>query len=48
MGPLLAWGSFAFAFYMMMIAIVALIHGQWSQHERLVYPLTQLPLEMLS
>ena len=45
--PLIAWGSFAFALYLMMIAIVALVHKQWSQHERLVYPLIQLPVEML-
>ena len=45
--PLAAWGSFAFAIYLMMIAIVALVHKQWSQHERLVYPLIQLPVEML-
>ena len=45
--PLTAWGSFAFALYLMMIAIIALVHKQWSQHERLVYPLVQLPVEML-
>jgi hypothetical protein len=47
MVPLAAWGSFALALYLMMIAIVALIHKQWSQHERLIYPLIQLPAEML-
>ena len=45
--PLAAWGSFALALYLMMIAIVALVHKQWSQHERLIYPLIQLPVEML-
>ena len=45
--PLTAWGSFALALYLMMIAIIALVHKQWSQHERLVYPLVQLPVEML-
>ena len=47
MVPLLAWGSFAMALYLMMISMVALIHRQWARHERLVYPLIQLPIDML-
>lgn len=45
--PLLAWGSFAVALYLIMIAMVALFHRQWATHERLVYPLIQLPVDML-
>ena len=45
--PLLAWGSFAVALYLIMIAMVALFHRQWAKHERLVYPLIQLPVDML-
>ena len=45
--PLLAWGSFALALYLIMIAMVALFHRQWAHHERLVYPLIQLPVDML-
>jgi len=47
MVPLLAWGSFAVALYLIMIAMVSLFHRQWAKHERLVYPLIQLPVDML-
>ena len=45
--PLLMWGSFMLALYLMMIAIATLMHKRW-QDERLVYPLVQLPLDMVS
>lgn len=45
--PLAAWGSFVIALYLMMISMVALMHKQWSQHERLIYPLVQLPIDMV-
>ena len=45
--PLLMWGSFMLSLYLMMIAIAALMHKRW-QDERLVYPLVQLPLEMIA
>ena len=45
--PLAAWGSFALALYLMMISMVALMHRQWAHHERLVYPLVQLPADMV-
>lgn len=47
MVPLLAWASFMVALYLMLIALSALLHRQWAHHERLVYPLVQLPLEMI-
>ena len=31
----------------MMISMVALMHRQWAHHERLVYPLVQLPADMV-
>ena len=46
--PLLMWGSFMMALYLMMIAIATILHKRWQDHERLVYPLVQLPIEMLS
>ena len=45
--PLLMWGSFMLSLYLMMIAVATLMHRRW-QDERLVYPLVQLPLDMVS
>ena len=45
--PLLAWASFMAALYLMMLALAALLHRQWAHHERLVFPLVQLPLDMI-
>ena len=47
MVPLLMWGSFMLSLYLMMIAVATLMHRRW-QDERLVYPLVQLPLDMVS
>lgn len=41
--PLLLWGLFMFAFFMVSLSFIALIHHQWSREERLVYPLAALP-----
>lgn len=46
--PLLMWGSFMMALYLMMISIATILHKRWQDHERLVYPLVQLPIEMLN
>lgn len=46
--PLLMWGSFMMSLYLMMISIATILHKRWSIHERLVYPLVQLPLDMLT
>lgn len=45
--PMLMWGSFMMSLYLMMISIATLMHKRW-QDERLVYPLVQLPLDMVS
>lgn len=45
--PLLAWASFLVAVYLMMIALSVLLHEQWAQNERLIFPLVQLPLDMI-
>ena len=45
--PLASWGSFVLALYLMMISMVALMHRQWAHHERLIYPLVQLPADMV-
>jgi len=44
--PLLAWASFIFAIYLMMIATMVLVRRQWVENERLAFPLVQLPMEM--
>lgn len=43
---LLAWLPFLLALYFTMICISVLLRRQWVEHERLVYPLVHLPLEM--
>ncbi|MFP4058475.1 MAG: DUF6785 family protein [Candidatus Brocadiia bacterium] len=44
--PLVWWGLFIMAVYLVMICIVSILRRQWVEHERLTYPLAQLPLEM--
>jgi len=44
--PLVAWGTFILAIYLVMICVVAILRRQWIEHERLTFPLAQLPLEM--
>jgi len=45
--PLLAWVTFIFAFYFLVLCLSVLLRGQWVENERLVYPLTRLPLAMI-
>ena len=45
--PLLAWGSAMLAVYLLMIATMVIFRRPWVEQERLVFPLAQLPLEML-
>ena len=44
--PIVAWSSFIFVLMLVLLCINALLRIQWTEHERLSYPLTQLPLEM--
>jgi len=45
--PLLIWGIFLLALYFVMICITVILRKQWIDRERLVFPLAQLPLEMV-
>ena len=45
--PMLSWGSSMMAVYMIMVTTMVILRRPWIEQERLVFPLTQLPLEML-
>ncbi|MDP7206692.1 MAG: hypothetical protein QGH11_14050, partial [Pirellulaceae bacterium] len=45
--PLAAWGTGMMAVYLIMITTMVILRRPWIEQERLVFPLTQLPLEML-
>ena len=47
LGPLAWWFSFAIVFFIVQICVVALFRRQWVDHERLQFPLIQLPMEMI-
>lgn len=44
--PLLVWGTFLLVLAMMMLSISILVRRQWTERERLSYPVIQLPIEM--
>ncbi len=44
---LIYWLSFITAVYLAMISITVILRKQWIEHERLVYPLVQLPISMI-
>ena len=44
--PIVAWSSFIFVLMLVLLCINTLLRIQWTEHERLSYPLTQLPMEM--
>lgn len=45
--PALWWGSFFVGLYLLVCFVAVLLRKQWADHERLAYPLAQVPL-MLS
>jgi len=45
--PLTAWIAFILVFYWVIFCLGVLLRGQWVDRERLVFPLTRLPLAML-
>lgn len=45
--PLAHWFAFFIGLSFMMICMATILHRQWSRHERLSYPMAQLPLQMI-
>jgi hypothetical protein len=43
---LIAWMPFIWAIFLLMITTMILLRKQWVDHERLIYPLMQVPLAM--
>jgi hypothetical protein len=46
--PLSAWAAFMLALFLCSLCIIVLLQRQWITHERLAFPLAQVPLEMVS
>ncbi|MBD3183227.1 hypothetical protein GF312_13105 [Candidatus Poribacteria bacterium] len=46
MEPILWWTAFIFALVFVMLCINVIVRRQWTQSEKLSYPIIQLPLEM--
>ncbi|MFP4057334.1 MAG: DUF6785 family protein [Candidatus Brocadiia bacterium] len=45
--PLAHWVSFLLALYLVMICVMVILRKQWVENERLIYPITHLPMEMV-
>jgi hypothetical protein len=41
------WAPFICALFLMMISFMVILRKQWIEHERLIYPLMQVPLAMI-
>jgi len=46
--PLAAWSSFIGAVFLANLCLVSLVQRQWITHERLTFPLAQIPLEVVA
>ncbi|MCS7181114.1 MAG: hypothetical protein NZ891_07185, partial [bacterium] len=46
--PLFHWYSFIIIFYLLTIFLIIMLSKQWIEKERLIYPLTELPSEMVN
>lgn len=45
--PLAWWFVFMIAFYAVVVFVMVMLRRQWMEHERLLYPLAQVPLSMV-
>ncbi|MBD3183885.1 hypothetical protein GF312_16495 [Candidatus Poribacteria bacterium] len=46
--PILAWSGLIFMMYLSMLCISSIIRKQWTENEKLTYPITQLPTTMVT
>ena len=46
--PLFHWLSFGLALFLVMVCLMVIVRRQWVEHERLAYPMVQLPLAMIA
>ena len=44
--PMLAWGFFILSVYFVTLCMLVILRKQWMEHERLLFPLSVLPLEL--
>ncbi len=44
--PVLAWSSFVIALWLTLLAVTVFLRKQWTENERLNYPIVQLPLAL--
>ena len=44
---LLMWATMLMSLYVAMISTMVIVRKQWVDHERLVYPMMQLPIAMI-
>ena len=44
--PMLAWGFFILSVYLVTLCMLVILRKQWMEHERLLFPLSVLPLEL--
>ena len=47
LSPLAHWSALFLALSFMMICMSVILHRQWSTHERLDYPMAQVPMQMI-
>lgn len=45
--PLASWSILVASLYLVMISSMVILRRQWVEHERLIYPMLQVPLEMV-
>ena len=46
--PALFWSGFMVVLMVMMLCLNIILRRQWAEHERLAYPIAQLPFQLLS
>ena len=46
--PLLYWAIFGLALFLAMVCLMVIVRRQWVEHERLAYPMVQLPLALIA